>query len=102
MLDGLMGKMQEAQQKMEEAKLKLNDIILTEQSSRSEVIIKITANKEIKDISLNENFLKDVDKEELEDLLINTVNSAIKQAEQKSEIEMQSIAGTMLPPGMGF
>ncbi len=97
-----MGKMQEAQQRMEEAKLKLNDIILTEQSSRGEVMIKISANKEIKDISVNEDFLKNIDKEELEDILINTINNAIKSAEQKSEVEMQSVAGSMLPPGMGF
>ncbi|CAM4260224.1 YbaB/EbfC family nucleoid-associated protein [Zobellia nedashkovskayae] len=97
---GMMGKLKETQQKVEATKKRLDTVTLEESSSEDLVKVIITANREVKQILIDESLLKD--KEQLEDFLIMTVNKAIAKATQVNEAELGAVAKEGMPniPGM--
>ena len=97
---GMMGKLKEAQQKIEETKTRLHRVLIDEKSSNGKVQVTITGNREIKAIQIDKSLLNDA--EELEDFLIMTLNSAIKKASDIHEQELAVAAKTGMPniPGM--
>ncbi len=99
-ISGMMGKLQEAQQKVEETKKRLNTVLIDEASASGNIKITVTANREIKAININESLLED--KEELEDYLILTLNKALKRAGEINEQELAVAAKAGMPniPGM--
>ena len=99
---GMMSKLKEAQTKVEETKKRLDGVSLEEKSSDNLLSVNITANREIKNIRLDDELLRD--KEQLEDYLVLTLNRAIAQATQVNEAELAAAAKDGLPniPGMGF
>jgi len=99
-LQGLVGKLKEAQQKAEETKTRLNSVLVDENSSDGKIKITLTGNREIKAISIDDSLL--ADKEELEDYLIVTLNNAIKKATKINEDELAAAAKAGLPniPGL--
>jgi DNA-binding YbaB/EbfC family protein len=99
-LSGMMNKLKEAQQKVEETKTRLNSVLVDETSADKKIKITLTANREIKAISIDESLL--TDKEELEDYLILTLNKAIEKASKINENEMAIAAKSGMPniPGM--
>ncbi|MDI1255752.1 MAG: YbaB/EbfC family nucleoid-associated protein [Flavobacterium sp.] len=99
-LMGMMGKMQEAQKKIEEAKNRLNTILIDEQSSDGLLKVTITANRTIKSVSITDALLED--KEQLEDYFILVMNKAIEKATAINEAELADAAKVDLPviPGM--
>lgn len=99
-LSGMMNKLKEAQQKVEETKTRLNAVLINETSADQKIKITLTANREIKAISIDETLL--ADKEELEDYLIITLNKAIEKASKINEHEMAVAAKSGIPniPGM--
>ena len=101
-LGGMMSKLKEAQQKVEETKTRLNTVLVDENSSDNKIKVTLTANREIKSISIDESLLADA--EELEDYLVITLNKAIEKATQINETEMAAAAKSGMPniPGMGF
>ncbi len=101
MFDDLMKKMQEAQQNVEKSKEKLEHIMVDAEAGGH--VIKVTANgnRRIKNISIDEDFLKQADKEELEDLLLVALNRVLENSDKVNEAEMQAAASQMMPPGFG-
>lgn len=99
-ISGMMGKLQEAQQKVEETKKRLNTVLIDESSAGGNIKVTVTANREIKAINIGESLLED--KEELEDYLILTLNKAIQRAGEINEQELAIAAKTGMPniPGM--
>lgn len=99
-LSGMMNKLKEAQQKAEETKTRLNSVLIDEVAADGKLKITLTANSEIKSISIDNSLLKDA--EELEDYLIITLNKAIKKATKINENEMAIAAKSSMPniPGM--
>ena len=97
---GMMGKLKEAQQKVEETKTRLNHVLIDEKSSNEKIQVTITANREKKAIQIDENLLNDA--EELEDYLIIALNKAIEKATKINETEMALAAKSGMPniPGM--
>ncbi len=97
---GMMGKLKETQQKVAAAKKRLDTVTLEENSSDNLVSVTITANREIKKISIDNSLL--ADKEKLEDYLILTLNNAIKNATSVNETELAAVAKEGMPniPGM--
>lgn len=85
-----------AQQKAEEIKKRLDQVMVTGEAEGGAIKVIATANKEVTDIQINPDFLANADKEELEELLVVAVNHAIKQAENVSQTEMQGAAKDML------
>ncbi len=97
---GMMGKLKEAQKKVEETKKRLDTVLLDESSADGMLKVTITANRELKSIELDEALL--TDKDQLEDYLILTINKAIVQATKVNETELAAVAKEGMPniPGM--
>lgn len=98
---GMMNKIKETQAKVEATKKRLDTVLLNEASSDGMLKVSITANREIKNIEVSDELLKD--KEQLEDYLVLTLNKAINKASQKNEDELGAVAREGMPdiPGLG-
>ena len=99
---GMMGKLKEAQAKVEATKERMNSVYIDESSSDGLLKITITANRVIKSIEIDEQLLED--KEQLEDYLILTLNKAIEKAGNIHETEVAAVAQEGMPniPGMNM
>lgn len=99
-LMGMMGKLKETQAKVEATKQRLNTVLIDENSSDNLLKVTLTANRELKNISIDDSLLED--KEQLEDYLILTLNKAIKKASDVNEAELVAVAKEGMPniPGM--
>lgn len=97
---GMMSKLKEAQQKVEETKKRLDTVTLSEQSNDGLLKVTITANREIKSLDIDDELLED--KEQLEDYLILTLNKAIQKATEVNEAEISAVAKDGMPdiPGL--
>ncbi|WP_223582178.1 YbaB/EbfC family nucleoid-associated protein [Sphingobacterium sp. GVS05A] len=89
-------KLFQAQQKAEEIKKRLDTISVSGEAEGGLIRVVATANKEIKEITIDPVFLSNADKEELEELLVVALNKAITQAENISQAEMQAASKDML------
>lgn len=99
-LMGMMGKLKEAQQKVEETKKRLDTVLIDEQSNDGLLKVTLTANRTIKSIAVDDALLED--KEQLEDYLLLVMNKAVARATAISEAELAAAAKDGLPniPGM--
>lgn len=99
-ISGMMGKLKEAQQKVEETKKRLDTVLVDENSADDKIKVTLTANRTIKSIAIDDSLLNDA--EELEDYLIITLNKAIEKASKINENEMAVAAKSRMPniPGM--
>lgn len=99
-LKGMMGKLKEAQKKVEETKKRLDTVLIDEQSNDGKLKVTLTANREIKSLVIVDELLED--KEQLEDYLILTLNKAIAKATSINEAELAAVAKDGMPniPGM--
>jgi nucleoid-associated protein EbfC len=99
-LMGMMGKLKETQQKIEDTKKRLDTVLIDEQSSDGLLKITVTANTAVKSITIADELLED--KEQLEDYLILVLNKAIARANQVNQTELDAVAKMDMPmiPGM--
>ncbi|MCL4157285.1 UNVERIFIED_CONTAM: hypothetical protein GTU68_040012 [Idotea baltica] len=99
-MSGMMQKIKDAQKKVEETKVRLNTVLVDETSADGKIKVTLTANRELKAISIDDSLLADA--EQLEDFLIITLNKAIAKASQINEHEMAVAAKAGMPniPGM--
>ena len=97
---GLMGKLKETQQKVEETKKRLDHVLIDEKSTDGLLTVTITANRKIKNITLSDELLQD--KEMLKDYLVNVLNKAIEKATDVNEAKLAAVAKDGMPniPGM--
>ena len=99
-LMGMMGKLKETQQKVEETKKRLDFVLIDEKSIDGLLEVTLTANRTIKNITLSNELLDD--KEMLEDYLVTILNKAIERATHIQETELAAVAKDGMPniPGM--
>jgi hypothetical protein len=99
-LMGMMGKLKETQQRIEETKKRLDSILIDEQSTDGLLKVTLTANRAIKSITIDDSLLED--KEQLEDYLLLVMNKAIQKASDVNQAELDAVAKMDLPmiPGM--
>lgn len=97
---GMMGKLRETQQKIEETKKRLDTVLIDEQSSDGLLKVTMTANRKIKSLSIDDSLLDD--KEQLEDYLVTVMNKAIEKATSVNEAELAAVAKDGMPdiPGL--
>ncbi len=97
---GMMGKLKEAQKKVEETKKRLDTILIDEHSNDELLKVTITANRKINAVTIDNKLLED--KEQLEDYLVLTINKAIEKATQIHESELAAAAKEGMPniPGL--
>ena len=99
-LMGMMGKLRETQQKIEDTKKRLDTVLVDEQSNDGLLKVTLTANSKIKSITIDDSLLED--KEQLEDYLILVLNKAIEKAAKINQAELDAVAKMDMPmiPGM--
>lgn len=99
-LMGMMGKLKETQAKVEETKKRLDTVMVDEASTDGLLKVTLTANRQIKTITIDDSLLED--KEQLEDYIILTINKAIEKATKVNETELAAVAKEGMPniPGM--
>jgi hypothetical protein len=99
-ISGMMNTFKEAQQKVEETKKRLNSVLVDETSADDKIKVTVTANLEVKAISIDPSLL--ADPEELEDYLIITLNKALTKASKINDDEVAAAAKKGMPniPGM--
>ncbi len=85
----------EAQQKAEEVKKRLDGITVSGTAENGKITVTANGNRVVQSISINEDFYKEADKEELEELLAVAVNKAIEQAENLNQAEMAAMTQNM-------
>ena len=97
---GMMGKLKETQQKIEETKKRLDTVLVEEQSNDGLLKVTLTANRNVKSIAIDDSLLQD--KDQLEDYLVLVMNKAIEKATQINEVELAAVAKEGMPniPGM--
>lgn len=97
---GMMGKLKDTQEKIKATKERLNSVLIDEKSNDEKLSVTLTANRVIKNISIDDSLLED--KEQLEDYLVLVLNKAIEKASNINEIELSSVAKEGMPniPGM--
>lgn len=89
-------KLMAAQQKADEIKKRLDTVSVFAEVENGAIRITATANKTITAVEINEDFFKQADKEELEELLLIAINKVMLQAEEVSATEMQAATKDML------
>jgi DNA-binding YbaB/EbfC family protein len=99
-LMGMMGKLRETQQKIEDTKKRLDTVLIDEQSTDALLKVTLTANTKIKSITIDDSLLED--KEQLEDYLILVLNKAIEKAANVNQTELDAVTKMDMPmiPGM--
>ena len=94
-LMGMMGKLKETQQKIEDTKKRLDTVLIDEQSADGLLAITVTANSVIENITIADSLLED--KEQLEDYLILVLNKAIEKAAKVNQAELDAVAKVDMP-----
>lgn len=99
-LMGMMGKLKETQKKVEETKKRLDTVFVEEIGADNRIKIVMTANRELKSITIDDSLLNN--KKELEDYLLLILNKTIEKATKVNEIELSAVAKEGMPniPGM--
>ncbi len=98
--NSFMGMLSQMQQKMEEAKKRLDTITVTGEADSGKVKVTVTGNRTVKEINITDHTA--YEKEELEELLITALNRALENAEKVNDAEMKGSASGFMPdlPGM--
>lgn len=91
----MFGGMEEMQQQMQE---KLTSIEVEAQAGDGLVKIKANAARQILDVSIDSSL---TDTEEIEDLVLETMNRVLQLASIKEQEESSKMLSQMMPPGMG-
>ncbi len=97
----MFGKLQEAKQKMDEVKQRLDTIFVNGEAEGGKVKATVSASRKLKHIEITEQLWHENDREQVEDLIVVAVNRAMELADNVSQAEMQAIAKDMLPGGLG-
>jgi nucleoid-associated protein EbfC len=95
MFGNIFGDFEKKQQEM----LEKAESIVVEQKMGG-ITVSVNGKKEIVNITITDMALL-TDKEQLEDLLITTLNRALEEAGNQAAEQTQSMMENMLPPGMG-
>ena len=97
---GMMGKLKETQQKIEDTKKRLDTVLVDEQSNDGLLKVTITANRNIRSLTIDDSLLED--KEQLEDYLVLVLNKAIAKATTVNEAELAAVTKEGMPdiPGL--
>ncbi|QCK14799.1 YbaB/EbfC family nucleoid-associated protein [Mangrovivirga cuniculi] len=101
-LGNMMGKIKEAQKKMEEAKAELANIQVKGEAGAGMVIAIVNCQKQVVSIEINESLINPDDREMIQDLTVAAINKAMDQADEEARAHMKSKTEGMIPniPGL--
>ncbi|MCB0687635.1 MAG: YbaB/EbfC family nucleoid-associated protein [Saprospiraceae bacterium] len=98
MFDKLFGKLQGQKDEMKE---RLAKETLEAEVEDGAIRVKVNGNREILDISIDQEKVDLSDTEQLEDFLIIAINQALELATELEASEAQKMINDMIPPGLG-
>lgn len=100
MFGDMMGKLQAAQQKMEDVKNKLDGISVV--GDAQGVKVTLNGNKVVTHIDIPQMIIDDGDKEQIEELLLLAINRGLENAENVAQSEGASAMKGIMPniPGL--
>ncbi len=97
MANGKMGKMLKQMQKVQAEMLKVQEELanrtVESTSGGGAVRAVVNGSKELVELQIDPQILKDEEAEMIQDLVISAVNEALRQADKMANSEMQKIAG---------
>ncbi len=96
----LMRQAQQMQKKMQEAQEKIAETEVTGVAGGGMVEVTVTGKHEIKAVGINPEVVDPEDVEMLEDMLVAALNEAMRQIEEESERELNSVTGGLNIPGL--
>ncbi len=88
-------KLMQAQQKAGEVKQRLDAITVTGSAEGGKITVSANGNKVIQSVTIDDDFFKDADKEQFEELLVIAINKAMIQADNVSQSEMAAMTKDM-------
>ena len=91
--NAMMLKMQQA---LEESKVRLENTTVSAEAGGGLIRVEMNGNRKITELSINGS-LQDMDKEDLEDLLVVALNRVMDEANRVNEQEVSSSASQFLP-----
>ena len=90
---GMMQQIQRMQQQMEEAQAKLAEETVTATAGGGAIKVVMTGDQVCKWVEVDPEFLKDMDAEMLQDMVLSAVNMALDQSRELQEKMMGPLAG---------
>ncbi len=101
-LKDMMGRMQEMQAKLQEAKSQLDQIIVESEAGGGMVRVTANANRKVLKIQVDPDIIDKNDPEIMTDLITAAVNNALEKAEERGREEMEKVSKGVLPniPGL--
>ena len=98
----MMAKIQKMQEDMENTRIEVEQTEFTACSGGGAVEVTVNGAHEVKSIKLNPEVVDPEDVEMLEDLLLASLNEAIRKANDTMEQKVNAISGGLNIPGLGF
>jgi len=89
-------KLMQAQQMAGEVKKRLDGITVSGSAEGRKISVTANGNKVVQSIVIDEDFFKDADREQLEEVLVTAINKAMEQADNVSQSEMAAMTKQML------
>lgn len=89
-------KLMQARQKAGEVKKRLEGITVSGSAEGGKITVTANGNKEVQSVLIDDDFFKNADKEQLEELLVIAINKAMEQADNVSQSEMAAMTKEML------
>lgn len=88
-------------EKQEEMKARLADEIVEAEVEGGAIKVSASANRVIKDISIDSDKIDFQDLEQVQDLLVIAINEVLEIAAEREAAEAQDMINDMIPPGLG-
>ncbi|MDN5214336.1 YbaB/EbfC family nucleoid-associated protein [Fulvivirgaceae bacterium BMA12] len=100
----MMGKIKEAQEKIQEAQKALTKLEITAESGAGMVKATVNGKKQLIDLDIDNSLVKPGDEDMLKDLIIAAVNKAIEDADELAKEEIKKSTEGIIPniPGMNL
>ena len=90
---GMMQQLQRMQKQMEEAQAKLAVETVSATAGGGAIKVTMTGDQKCKSVEINPDFIKDMDAEMLQDLILSAVNMALDQSRELQQKLMGPLAG---------
>lgn len=104
MFGNMLGKLQEAQEKMKEVQERLDSVSVKGEAGNGEVEVIVSGSKQIKDVSIAQSLIDRGDHEEVEDKVLMALKQAMEKAENVAKSESGDLMKGVLPniPGLNL
>ena len=79
-----------------DVKKRLDGITVSGSAEGGKISVTANGNKVVQSITIDEDFFKDADKEQLEELMVIAINKTMEQADNVSQSEMAAMTKEML------